>query len=823
MYNTGWLERNRPALASAITSLTWVADGIDDTERQVVQGLVDIEVLFGTDSAPALVDKPWIRDGVDESDTSVISQLQDLAVHSRVDGELLVRLPFLDTQGPVDADVMKLLSRTAKNHPEIFQATVVKPWVMDGLDEHEFAVVEAIAGLAGTAEAAAALMVSLPFLDTAEASDVGTVNVLAALQSTHPQLFQAVLQNPGPGNDLGENAIVSLWALQGLRNETAGLEILESVGVGDATLVTLLVDLAARESELFNTVVDSLWFQDGVNDAEATLLQQLEILTDKEQAASLWIDTLEAWTYPGSFMEDSLAVHYDVNNNGIIEHNEALNAVADHSEDAITDDQLLLVVAHYGFSEGLIPTPPLMALVEASAWYQGGVDYDMHFQESLALQDLRKIAANDTQLARSVTNWFWVFDDSITEEEAYALEFLNKLDELAPEVAQLVIRFSWLADKVVIWEAQAVGDFYGLVAENQSDFAVELAKLPWIADDLTSAEATFGLGDLSWIASSPNSESSDPRNARQILGLTPNPPDLLDLRVINVMRRILVGNPDQFNRLLMEPWLVDGLDEKERIYLIAAGSTGETAKRLFDPYTIASKSIELPLAGPVNLWVVGHYQIDYQNTLEKMERAVRGTEGFWEIPFHTNHVIFYPLEPGRRGSHIGTVMYLDTVDGDVPELDMYLIVSYYHFARGPSWFRGGGSLVVQAFIFNNGNLPDPVSPSYCSEQGLDNLQALNDLRDRNPGFLWEWCNFSMGEHFLLTLRNVMGKDAWLSALRAFYLQYVRNYVFITYTGVPLGDEDVYHVFLEHTPPELVDDVKDVFRRLHGGPFIDQDG
>ena len=280
-------------------------------------------------------------------------------------------------------------------------------------------------------------------------------------------------------------------------------------------------------------------------------------------------------------------------------------------------------------------------------------------------------------------------------------------------------------------------------------------------------------------------------------------------------------NPDQLNHLITEPWFVDGLDPKERAYLIATRAT--EPERLFDPYTIATKAIELPLAGPVNLWVVGHHQLNSQNTLARMERAVRGSEEFWKIPFHTNHVIFYPLEPGRRGSHIGTVMYLDTVDGDVPELDMYLIVSYYHFARGPSWFRGGGSLVVQAFIFNNGNLPDPVSPSYCSEQGLDNLQALNDLRDRNPGFLWEWCNFSMGEHFLLTLRNVMGKDAWLSALRAFYLQYVRNYVFITYTGVPLGDEDVYHVFLEHTPPELVDDVKDVFRRLHGGPFIDQDG
>ena len=84
-----------------------------------------------------------------------------------------------------------------------------------------------------------------------------------------------------------------------------------------------------------------------------------------------------------------------------------------------------------------------MALVEASAWYQDGVDYDvdLHYQESLALQDLQKIAANDTELARSIANWPWIFDDSLTEDEAYALEFLHKLDEQAPEVAQLVIRF----------------------------------------------------------------------------------------------------------------------------------------------------------------------------------------------------------------------------------------------------------------------------------------------------------------------------------------------------------------------------------------------
>ena len=62
LYNTGWLERNRPSLASAITSLAWVTDGIDDAELQAVQRLLDIEVLFGVDSYPALVNKSWVRE-----------------------------------------------------------------------------------------------------------------------------------------------------------------------------------------------------------------------------------------------------------------------------------------------------------------------------------------------------------------------------------------------------------------------------------------------------------------------------------------------------------------------------------------------------------------------------------------------------------------------------------------------------------------------------------------------------------------------------------------------------------------------------------------
>ena len=685
-------------MASAITSLPWVADGIDDAERPHVQQLVDIEVLFGMDPAPVLVNKPW---------------------------------------------------------------------VVDGLNKHEFTVVETIAALTESDEEAAKQILQMAFLATLEPSDADTVQVLAGL--------------------------------------------------------------AGQNRTLFNAVVDRPWLDDGLDEGETVLLEKLESLANVTKAASLWIATLGDSPTTGSFVDNSHAARYDIKNSGDIEHEEALNAVADHTNAKLTEDKLLVVIAHYGFSTSLIPTPKLMALVEASAWYQDGVDYDvdLNYQESLALQDLQKIEDNNTELARSVANWPWVFDDSMTEEEAYVLEFLNKLDEQAPEVAQLVVRLPWLADKVEIWESSVVGDFYSLVVEDQTDLAIELSTKPWVADGLTPLEAVFGVGDLAFIASSPDSELADAQIARQILNLTPYPPNYLDLRTINVMRRILARNPDQLNRLLMEPWIIDGLVEKERVYLIAAGSREEEAIRLFDPYTIAGKSIELPLAGPVNLWVVGHYELNYQNTLEIMERAVRGSEEFWQLPFPVEHVILYVFEPGfLRGSHIGFMMFLDTTDGTVPPSSMYHETAHYYCRKAPSWFQEGCALVVEAYISKGGNLPDPIFPRYCAEQGLDNLQALNNLRDTGFGFLWNRCRYSMGIHFLLTLRDVMGKDPWLSALRAFYLKYVKylpDHQFINFTGFKPGDEDVYHVFLEHTPPELLEDVKDVFRRLHGGPFIDQDG
>lgn len=76
----------------------------------------------------------------------------------------------------------------------------------------------------------------------------------------------------------------------------------------------------------------------------------------------------------------------------------------------------------------------------------------------------------------------------------------------------------------------------------------------------------------------------------------------------------------------------------------------------------------------------------------------------------------------------------------------------------------------------------------------------------------------MGLHFLVSLRKAMGEKPWLSALRTLYLEY--GYESLLYLGEEIDDETVYRAFMEHSPPNLRNEVRGVFRLLHGGPFVD---
>ena len=111
----------------------------------------------------------------------------------------------------------------------------------------------------------------------------------------------------------------------------------------------------------------------------------------------------------------------------------------------------------------------------------------------------------------------------------------------------------------------------------------------------------------------------------------------------------------------------------------------------------------------------------------------------------------------------------------------------------------------QALAGNEGVL------SYCRDNGVPNLHALSDPNHPNP-VAQSTCGYGMGHHFLAALFNTIGEPAFSSAMRELYERHLNYESYAT-------DEQVYRIFLGHTPQDREAAFRDMYRRLHGGPFL----
>ena len=293
-----WLEENRPVLASAIMSLPWVADGIEETERQALRELVNVETLYGTDSAPALVDKPWITEGVDELGVSVMIQLRILATYDEVSAASIARMPFLDTLETIDLDTLGALADLGRpvNWRGLFRAVVQKPWVGDGLSESEVAVLRHLRWIANGGEGTALRILGMPFLQARQLGDgpaAPTVIALWTLGTSSQDTLRAVVEKPWveDGLDESETAFVqNLGRLAG-RDEATASRIADNLGVADATAVDVLAVLAFRHQELFRAVVERPWIHDGLDESESEILKYLNWTALGGDDVALWLAT----------------------------------------------------------------------------------------------------------------------------------------------------------------------------------------------------------------------------------------------------------------------------------------------------------------------------------------------------------------------------------------------------------------------------------------------------------------------------------------------------------------------------------------------------
>ena len=482
------------------------------------------------------------------------------------------------------------------------------------------------------------------------------------------------------------------------------------------------------------------------------------------------------------------------------------------------------------------------------SWLADGVSgHDFRWLESLM-----NLAQLDESFAMDVASYPWFTDgvDSFREAEWGALRDLTLIAEDYPELLHAIRELPWITDERPDPTSYALLSLTRL-AESSVELAILAATSPWMNNGVTEIDAS-GMAALGELA------KQDLVLTRQLLDYTlasdVTEMDVLLLDRIELMRH---DDPGKFHLLAQQPWYVDGLDATERAFI--AGMTYFALESFFqnpDSRHYESKTISLPLAGDVTIWAFDTQPLPPgEDVLEMAAEAAREMERFMGTPFPTDSILlrFVPdldhaLFGQRAYKNDEEVVFVREV---YPRLDrhdpdhryvVYHEMSHYYFTNigpyystdqlGQNWLDEGGADFMTAYIqaqLGFESLEDrlhvvsTLSREYCGEHGFDNIlklvtvQSLNNSEHRRA---WSLCRYHLGELLVTNLLFTMGESGLNAVLRELYVtgNLFRPFPLRHSLGYP-SDLQVYQAILKHTTPGREDAVRDVYRRIHGGPYI----
>ena len=274
-----------------------------------------------------------------------------------------------------------------------------------------------------------------------------------------------------------------------------------------------------------------------------------------------------------------------------------------------------------------------------------------------------------------------------------------------------------------------------------------------------------------------------------------------------------------------QPWFIDGLDDEEAVFVIALGGAASRSLKLFKDlltaHYIQHRTISVPLAGEVNIWIIQNSpRSPGEDVLTVIEDHIRISEEFMGAPFPVADVILLHVDPRvgdyglgggwHSGSHFVAVRRISGGWGPVSHE-----MGHYYFNFGPRWLVEGGANFIAFYIVDD--YEDWRSPllrnSYClNDSGIENLRHFS-YWEATPGIdrRVRGCVYNFGENFLVGLLRTIGREAMSSALRELHLSHSE-------LSQAVSEEDVYQAFLNHTPSQREEQFVDLYRNLHGGAF-----
>ena len=280
-----WLDANQPALAAELKNLAWVADGVDEAEREAAELLI-AAARRHPQVFTALLTKQWVGDGITDAETDAIYGFSRTLMFS--EGLIEGMLEISWVQDEITAEEGKAIGylyRAIRWAPGISDELLAYPWVQDDITSDETTALRYLYRAGRYVDELADRLVVKPWVQDDITSDETTaLRYLYRAGRYVDELADRLVVKPWVQDDItaDEAAVIrDLYLIARAQDEAlepatnakalqlVDMPFLESVERADAPAMESLRKLEGNNTARFLEVMSHPVLSDGITDEEA--------------------------------------------------------------------------------------------------------------------------------------------------------------------------------------------------------------------------------------------------------------------------------------------------------------------------------------------------------------------------------------------------------------------------------------------------------------------------------------------------------------------------------------------------------------------------
>ena len=463
---------------------------------------------------------------------------------------------------------------------------------------------------------------------------------------------------------------------------------------------------------------------------------------------------------------------------------------------------------------------------------------DLTEDESLTVRWLVEIGVQDRPRLNKLLAFDW-FQDHVGEDQRWTLGNIREIGRESPELAGFLATVPWLADDLSqpeIWAVRYIRD----IAQEDTSIAGRILALPWFNDDITSSESSL-LYTLRGIVQQDRDLASLLVNSTFMEG-EPSSGTASSLKAFTYLRD---HYQEVYDQMVVQSWFLDGITEAESGLITIFGRANpefnpENLQHFIADHRLGSNQIVFPLGGEIAVISIQRAEgRGRQDIVDLIKQTALEIEAFMGIPFPQDDLILLFAGCQDRsqsedcyfsGLYFGTHMIVEPrlAIKDARGVLIHEVGHYYwNFGSNvPIWFQEGGADFLEAYVEiqlygetleSSKRWVEQIPIRFCRIQGVDSIQELIDILARDGLEKHQasevfGCNYNYGEVLFRYLYETMGHDAFRSAWKDIYF-------FAQSLDREITEKEIYDKFLNHVPDSKLTTFKSIYKRWHGGEFI----